>query len=389
MYSTHSYSNAGQQSSPTTSTQANTYQKGVVALTNAANYYRKYQQVGDNAHSRCSASAKGATISFEFGLILLAQQALSSKGSAGIQDFRNLHLSLAAYEYGHYCFNEAMNEVRGVLVCSCCSTRRHLVTRGSQNPPFVQVAGSASGIIMTQIDSSDRAIAKILGIMKADSYATLCCPRFSSPKIVRKAYLQLARKYHPDKNQHSKRLFVAIQEAYELLTDAAKKAAYDTRLRGSAASTRASAGFPSTGAKYGSSVPGSASGYSGSGMYSPAGFGSSGFGSGFGSRPKPPNRAASAGPAASRSRGYNPYTGGGTAQNSASAGTSSSTRPATATGASSSSYSSGRAAAEAAMAAARKHQADTARQSEFVGCYLSQFWPRHACRLCKAWVNEI
>ena len=59
--------------------------------------------------------------------------------------------------------------------------------------PF-QVDGSASGIIMTQIDAAQRAITKIIGILKNDHYATLMCDKFAPAKIVRKAYLQLARK---------------------------------------------------------------------------------------------------------------------------------------------------------------------------------------------------
>jgi hypothetical protein len=36
--------------------------------------------------------------------------------SGGGPDFKDLHAALAAYEYGHYCFSQAVKDVRVVCV---------------------------------------------------------------------------------------------------------------------------------------------------------------------------------------------------------------------------------------------------------------------------------
>ena len=66
-----------------------------------------------------------------------------------------------------------------------------------------------------------------------DPYAVLDVPRSASPDEVRAAYQKLARKYHPDLHQGnpledlaSARL-VEINRAYEILSDATRRAAYD------------------------------------------------------------------------------------------------------------------------------------------------------------------
>jgi len=53
--------------------------------------------------------------------------------------------------------------------------------------------------------------------------------------IIRKAYLKLSLKYHPDKNpqnpEDAKEQFIKIGEAYEVLSDPTKRSAYDRELR--------------------------------------------------------------------------------------------------------------------------------------------------------------
>lgn len=49
----------------------------------------------------------------------------------------------------------------------------------------------------------------------------------SSKKIIRNAYLGLAKKYHPDVNPTTKDKFSLIQEAYEVLSNADTKKDYD------------------------------------------------------------------------------------------------------------------------------------------------------------------
>lgn len=52
-----------------------------------------------------------------------------------------------------------------------------------------------------------------------------------SPKDVKKAYYQLAKKYHPDTNKgdpDASKKFQEVSEAYEILSDEVKRREYDT-----------------------------------------------------------------------------------------------------------------------------------------------------------------
>lgn len=57
-------------------------------------------------------------------------------------------------------------------------------------------------------------------------------PFNASPEDVREAYFEAARRYHPDANpsKEAKKLFLQIQEAYEILSNPAKRSSYDTLL---------------------------------------------------------------------------------------------------------------------------------------------------------------
>lgn len=62
-----------------------------------------------------------------------------------------------------------------------------------------------------------------------DPYGTLGVGKDASAKDIKNAYYQLAKKYHPDANKEpgAKERFVEIQAAYDLLSDADKRAAFD------------------------------------------------------------------------------------------------------------------------------------------------------------------
>ncbi|XKM13400.1 molecular chaperone DnaJ [Orbaceae bacterium ac157xtp] len=66
---------------------------------------------------------------------------------------------------------------------------------------------------------------------KKDYYEVLGVSKDADEREIKKAYKRLAMKYHPDKNQDKKdeaeAKFKEVKEAYEILTDPQKKAAYD------------------------------------------------------------------------------------------------------------------------------------------------------------------
>jgi molecular chaperone DnaJ len=65
---------------------------------------------------------------------------------------------------------------------------------------------------------------------KRDYYQVLGVPRNATEDAVKKAYRRLAMKYHPDRNPDDKEAeerFKEAKEAYEVLTDSQKRAAYD------------------------------------------------------------------------------------------------------------------------------------------------------------------
>lgn len=65
---------------------------------------------------------------------------------------------------------------------------------------------------------------------KRDYYEVLGVSKSADDKEIKKAYKRLAMKYHPDRTQGDKAMeekFKEVQEAYEILSDDQKKAAYD------------------------------------------------------------------------------------------------------------------------------------------------------------------
>jgi molecular chaperone DnaJ len=67
---------------------------------------------------------------------------------------------------------------------------------------------------------------------KRDYYEVLGVPKNASEDDIKKAYRKLAMKYHPDRNQgdeakKAEEKFKEAKEAYEMLSDADKRAAYD------------------------------------------------------------------------------------------------------------------------------------------------------------------
>ena len=65
--------------------------------------------------------------------------------------------------------------------------------------------------------------------MGKNYYHTLGIDRHSTDDEIKKAYRKLALKYHPDKNKQpgAEERFKEIAEAYEVLSDPNKRAAFD------------------------------------------------------------------------------------------------------------------------------------------------------------------
>jgi molecular chaperone DnaJ len=75
-------------------------------------------------------------------------------------------------------------------------------------------------------------------------YRTLGIARNASKDVIRKSYLQLAKKYHPDLNKAptAHAMFQKIQEAYSVLSDESKKRNYDAGLGGESTSSSSPGG---------------------------------------------------------------------------------------------------------------------------------------------------
>ncbi len=80
---------------------------------------------------------------------------------------------------------------------------------------------------------------------KRDYYEVLEVPRTATPEELKKAYFKLAKKYHPDTNKspESEMKFKEINEAYEVLKDEQKRAAYDRFGHGAFQQGHGQAGF--------------------------------------------------------------------------------------------------------------------------------------------------
>ena len=66
--------------------------------------------------------------------------------------------------------------------------------------------------------------------VKRDCYEVLGVTKDAGEREIKKAYKKLAMKYHPDRNQGDKQAedkFKEVKEAYDILSDQNKRAAYD------------------------------------------------------------------------------------------------------------------------------------------------------------------
>src|SRR5882762_992078 len=75
-----------------------------------------------------------------------------------------------------------------------------------------------------------RAVAPFMPVQYKDYYESLGVPRTASEAEIKKAFRKLARQYHPDVAKDKKKAeekFKEINEAYDVLSDPAKRKKYD------------------------------------------------------------------------------------------------------------------------------------------------------------------
>lgn len=105
---------------------------------------------------------------------------------------------------------------------------RTLVTLSrSQSRPALASCSSCGHQLSSQRNFSSSSSSR--SASTKDPYSVLGVKKDADVKDIKKAYYGLAKKYHPDTNKEkgSKERFVEIQNAYDLLSDEKKRAAYD------------------------------------------------------------------------------------------------------------------------------------------------------------------
>ncbi|XP_017073057.1 protein tumorous imaginal discs, mitochondrial isoform X3 [Drosophila eugracilis] len=100
-------------------------------------------------------------------------------------------------------------------------------------------------------ETSARRLHTTSNLFGKDYYKTLGVAKNANGKDIKKAYYQLAKKYHPDTNKEDPdagRKFQEVSEAYEVLSDEQKRREYDTYGQTAENMGRQGGGFPGGGA---------------------------------------------------------------------------------------------------------------------------------------------
>ncbi|KAH8275560.1 hypothetical protein KR026_010582, partial [Drosophila bipectinata] len=133
------------------------------------------------------------------------------------------------------------NYLRSTLVATVCSSTSACLTHQSWKSP-----GSPGSLRPT----STRNFHNTRSLLAKDYYQTLGVPKNANGKDIKKAYYQLAKKYHPDTNKEDPdagRKFQEVSEAYEVLSDDQKRREYDTYGQTAENMGRQGGGFPGGG----------------------------------------------------------------------------------------------------------------------------------------------
>ncbi|CAK9828145.1 Protein tumorous imaginal discs, mitochondrial [Anthophora retusa] len=125
--------------------------------------------------------------------------------------------------------NSNLNKLSCGIIRRCTSCHRSVTTVilgvGNWSPKRTEkyVIGNS---VQTQ-----RGIHMTCKLLKRDYYEILGISKNASAKDIKKAYYQLAKKYHPDTNKgdpNASKKFQEVSEAYEVLSDDNKRKQYDT-----------------------------------------------------------------------------------------------------------------------------------------------------------------
>nr|XP_017003065.2 protein tumorous imaginal discs, mitochondrial isoform X1 [Drosophila takahashii] len=132
--------------------------------------------------------------------------------------------------------------VRSYLAATACSTPSAIACR-SLSSAWKPTRSAGNPSQERRLHTTRRLLAK-------DYYTTLGVAKNANGKDIKKAYYQLAKKYHPDTNKEDPdagRKFQEVSEAYEVLSDEQKRREYDTYGQTAENMGRQGGGFPGGG----------------------------------------------------------------------------------------------------------------------------------------------
>ncbi|XP_014483147.1 PREDICTED: protein tumorous imaginal discs, mitochondrial-like isoform X2 [Dinoponera quadriceps] len=125
--------------------------------------------------------------------------------------------------------NNKLNKLSCNVLQHCNMCRRHLATITSTVKSWNREKAEKDNI--GRIIQPYRSIHLTNKLLKRNYYEILGVSKNASAKDIKKAYYQLAKKYHPDTNKgdpDSSKKFQEVSEAYEVLSDDTKRKEYDT-----------------------------------------------------------------------------------------------------------------------------------------------------------------
>ncbi|XP_011333226.1 protein tumorous imaginal discs, mitochondrial isoform X2 [Ooceraea biroi] len=125
--------------------------------------------------------------------------------------------------------NNNLNKFSCSVFQRCNTCQRYMVTVASTVHGWNHNRAGKNNI--ARIMQPHRAIHLTSKLLKRNYYEILGVSKNASAKDIKKAYYQLAKKYHPDTNKgdpSSGKKFQEVSEAYEVLSDDVKRKEYDT-----------------------------------------------------------------------------------------------------------------------------------------------------------------